>query len=106
MDKVFYTYIMTNAYNTVFYTGITNNLLRRAEEHISHDENGFTQKYRIVKIVWYETFSDPITAIVAEKKIKGWTRKKNRINQGKQSDVYRFNERRIEKILHFIQDDT
>ena len=76
MDKIYYVYIMTNSHNTVFYTGVTNDLSRRAEEHVASWESGFTQKYRIVKVVWYETFSDPVAAIAAEKKIKGWVRKK------------------------------
>ena len=67
---------MANVHNTVFYTGSTNDLRRRAKEHISPNERGFTQKYRITKIVWYETFSDPVAAIAAEKKIKGWIRKR------------------------------
>lgn len=76
MNKIYCTYIMTNIHNTVFYVGITNDIRRRAEEHISRGENGCTQRYHIVKIVWYEIFPDPTTAIAAEKKIKGWTRKK------------------------------
>lgn len=76
MDKIYYTYIMTNIHNTVFYIGVTNNLRRRAEEHFISDQNDFTQRYHIVKIVWYDIFPDPTAAIAAEKKIKGWTRKK------------------------------
>ncbi len=57
MENIYYTYVMTNIHNTVFYTGVTNDLERRAKEHISLNEHGFTQKYRITKIVWYETFS-------------------------------------------------
>ncbi len=76
MDKIYYVYIMANIHNTVFYTGVTNDLRRRTEEHTSLGERGFTQKYHITKVVWYETFSEPIMAIAAEKKIKGWKRSK------------------------------
>jgi putative endonuclease len=76
MNKIYYTYIMTNIHNTVFYTGITNDLGRRTEEHTFAGEPGFTQKYRVTKVVWYEEFLDPMSAIAAEKKIKGWVRKK------------------------------
>ena len=76
MNENYYVYIMANFHNTVFYTGVTNNLSRRTKEHLSPKENGFTQRYHIIKIVWYAAFPDPISAITAEKKIKGWARKK------------------------------
>ena len=76
MEKTYYVYLMTNMHDTVLYAGVTNNLQRRALEHVSREEQGFTQKYRIVKVVWYEIFSNPVLAIAAEKRIKGWSRKK------------------------------
>ncbi len=75
--KLFSVYIITNYNNSVLYTGITNNIERRLYEH----KNGiikysFSHKYRLHKLVWYETFPHPEEAIKIEKKIKGWTRKK------------------------------
>ena len=74
MDKYYYTYIAANQRNTVLYIGVTNNLERRASEHKSKLIKGFTSKYNVNKIVWYDTFNSVEEAIVAEKKIKGWPR--------------------------------
>lgn len=72
----YYTYILTNRSNKVLYTGVTGNLLRRIWEHKHKLIEGFTQKYNVDKLVFFESFTDPNDAIAAEKKIKGWTRKK------------------------------
>ncbi len=74
--KSYYVYIATNIKNTVLYTGVTVNLYGRMWQHKNKIIKGFTNKYNIDKLVFYETFSNPKDAIVAEKKIKGWTRKK------------------------------
>ncbi len=74
--KNYYTYIATNYTNSVLYTGVTNNLYRRIYEHKNGLVDGFTKKYKINKVVFYEVFSNPEDAIRAEKKIKGWIRKK------------------------------
>ena len=58
------------------YTGITNNIIRRMHEHKNKLIAGFTAKYNVNKLVFLESFSDPQEAIVAEKMIKGWLRKK------------------------------
>ncbi len=76
MRKQYYVYIATNQRNTVFYTGVTNGLYRRMFEHKNKLVKGFTKKYNIDKLVYYEVFTSPQEAIAAEKKIKGWTRKK------------------------------
>ncbi len=76
MSKQFYVYIATNKMNTVLYAGMTNNLVRRISEHKQGLIEGFTKKYKISKLVFYEVFPTPTEAIVAEKKIKGWIRKK------------------------------
>ena len=76
MPRNFYVYIATNQRNTVLYTGVTNNLVRRIHEHKNKLVEGFTSKYNINKLIFYETLPDPIAAINAEKKIKGWTRRK------------------------------
>ena len=72
----YYVYIMTNEVNTVLYTGITNNIRRRVYEHRQKLIEGFTKKYNIVKLVYYEAFADCTSAIQREKQIKAGSRKK------------------------------
>jgi len=67
---------MTNIANTVLYTGITNDLIRRAYEHKNKLIEGFTKKYNVTKLVYYEIFNDPQTAIEREKSIKNLLRVK------------------------------
>lgn len=74
--KHYYVYIVTNRTNKVLYTGVTNNLLRRIYEHKHKMIDGFTKKYNLDKLVYSESFNSPIEAIAAEKKIKGWLRRK------------------------------
>ncbi|MFH7028289.1 MAG: GIY-YIG nuclease family protein [Heteroscytonema crispum UTEX LB 1556] len=86
MSKQYYLYIMTNNYNTVLYTGVTNDLQRRVYEHKSKLIDGFTKKYNVTKIVYYEIFEDVNAAISREKQIKAGSRQKkidlvNSINQ-------------------------
>jgi putative endonuclease len=69
----YYVYIMTNKSRTL-YTGVTNDLERRVYEHKHKLIKGFTSKYHITKLVWYETFPDIQQAIEGEKRIKGWVR--------------------------------
>ncbi len=76
MQETYYTYIATNQFNTVLYTGVTNNLERRMHEHRNKLISGFTSKYNVKKLVWYEIFSSPTEAISAEKKIKTFSREK------------------------------
>jgi putative endonuclease len=76
MSKEYFVYIATNEYNSVLYVGVTNNLERRIYEHQNKLVKGFTEKYNINKLIFFENFSDVNDAIAAEKKIKGWTRKK------------------------------
>jgi putative endonuclease len=76
MQKTYCVYIATNLRNTVFYTGVTSNLIGRIWQHKNKAIKGFTEKYNICKLVYYENFNTPSDAISAEKKIKGWTRKK------------------------------
>ena len=76
MAKQYYVYIATNKSNAVLYTGITNDLTRRSYQHRNKLMLGFTAKYNVNKIVYYETFPNPEEAIAAEKKIKGWKRVK------------------------------
>jgi putative endonuclease len=73
--KQYYTYIMTNQSHTL-YTGVTNDLHVRVWQHKSGTVPGFTSKYHVALLAWYETFGDVNEAIAAEKRIKGWTRAK------------------------------
>jgi len=73
--KQYYVYIMTNSSRTL-YTGVTDNLVRRIYEHKNKLIKGFTQKYNITRLVYYEITSDVQAAIQREKQIKGWLRKK------------------------------
>jgi len=66
---------MTNKSGTL-YTGVTNNLERRVYEHKHHLVDGFTKKYKIDKLVYFEETNDINAAISREKQIKGWLRKK------------------------------
>ncbi len=75
---IYYVYIMTNAYNNVFYTGITNDLIRRCNEHRNKEVKGFTSKYNIDKLVYFEVFDDIIQAIEREKQVKNFSRKKKK----------------------------
>jgi len=76
MNKQYAVYILTNKYNTVLYTGVTNELKRRVYQHKAKLVEGFTNKYNINKLVFYEVTSDINSAILREKQIKGGSRKK------------------------------
>ena len=67
---------MTNKRNTVLYTGVTNNLIRRVYEHKEKMIDGFTKKYNITKLVYYEVLEDIEAAISREKQIKSGSRQK------------------------------
>ena len=75
MHKQYYVYIMTNKDNNVLYTGVTNDLKRRVYEHKNKLVEGFTKKYNVIKLVYYEVFEDIENAILREKQIKGGPRK-------------------------------
>ena len=76
MEKQYYVYILTNWNNKVMYVGVTNNLARRVYEHKNKLVDGFTNKYNINKLVYYEQTTDVNSAIAREKQIKGWHREK------------------------------
>jgi putative endonuclease len=76
-QKLFYVYIMTNRPRShVLYTGITGNLSRRTFEHEHKLVPGFTSRYNLTRLVYFESFAYPDTAIDREKEIKGWRRSK------------------------------
>ena len=74
--KRMYVYIMTNKPNGTLYIGVTNNLVRRVWEHKNKVVEGFTSKYNLDKLVYYEIFEDELGAITREKQIKAGSRKK------------------------------
>lgn len=76
MEKHWCIYLLTNNTNSVLYAGATGNLQKRVWEHKSKVVEGFTQKYHLHKLIYYEIFDTPDEAISREKQIKGWTRKK------------------------------
>ena len=87
MQRQYWVYILTNARNTVLYTGITSDLLRRVYEHREKLSPGFTSRYNVAKLVYYEQFQDALSAIAREKQIKAGSRQKkldsiNRMNPG------------------------
>lgn len=85
--KQYYIYIMTNYANTVLYTGVTNDLIRRVYEHKHKLVKIFTSKYNINKLVYYEATENIESAILREKQIKAGSRQKkidliNKLNPG------------------------
>ena len=74
--KQYYVYIMASNSNSTIYIGITNDLIRRVEEHKNNVVEGFTQKYKVHKLVYFEIVDDPYAAITREKQLKGWIRAK------------------------------
>jgi len=74
---LYYVYILTNKSHTVLYTGVTNDLKRRCSEHKQKKIKGFTQKYNIDKLVYFEQFDLVESAIAREKQIKGYSLEKN-----------------------------
>ena len=69
-----FVYIMTNRPNGTLYTGVTNDLIRRTHEHRTHAAKGFTDRYNLERLVWFEQHTDPTEAIEREKAIKKWNR--------------------------------
>lgn len=74
MDKCHCVYILTNRHNRVLYTGVTNNLKRRVFEHREGLTEGFTKRYRVRKLVYFEVADNAYSAISREKQIKGGSR--------------------------------
>jgi len=76
MQTESYVYLLANKHNNVLYTGVTNDLVRRVYEHKNKLLAGFTKKYNVDRLVYYEVCGSIIVAIEREKQIKGWSRKK------------------------------
>ena len=80
MEKQYAVYILTNRSNKVMYVGVTSNLERRLAQHKDKSVSGFTAKYRVDRLVYYELTNDVLSAIAREKEVKKWRReKKNRL---------------------------
>lgn len=76
MNYSYYVYMMTNKNNTVIYTGVTNDLKRRVYEHKEKMVEGFTKRYNVNKLVYFEVTNDVYSAIQREKQIKAGSRQK------------------------------
>ena len=83
-QNTYYVYILTNKNNNVMYVGITNNLNRRLYEHQNELIDGFTKRYHVHKLVYFESCGEVKDALAREKEIKGWKReKKNQLVETK-----------------------
>ena len=76
LDKKYYIYIMTNLNDTVLYTGVSSDLIKRVYEHKNKLIMGFTSKYNVTKLVYFEECGDVYQAITREKQIKAGSRRK------------------------------
>ena len=83
----YYVYILSNKHKNVLYVGVTNNLKRRVQEHKDKLVPGFTKKYNVDRLMYFETFSYIVQAIDREKQIKKYSReKKDNLIDDKNSD--------------------
>ena len=74
-ERLYYVYILASA-SRVLYTGMTNDLKRRVHEHKQKEIAGFTQKYNVTQLMYFEVFGDVRLAIAREKQVKAWRREK------------------------------
>ena len=74
MNRTFHVYILTNRKDGTLYIGVTNDLLRRIFEHREGAVSGFTKKYNLKRLVYFEAFDDPENATLREKRMKKWER--------------------------------
>lgn len=88
--KNYYVYIITNKYNTTLYIGVTNNLPRRIYEHKHKLVEGFSSKYNLDKLVYYEYTESVESAILREKQLKNYSRAK------KEQLIEKFNPERVD----------
>jgi putative endonuclease len=70
----YYVYVLTSARNGTLYIGVTSDLIRRIFEHKSKAVPGFTKRYGVDKLMWFEVYDDPTSAITREKELKKWRR--------------------------------
>jgi putative endonuclease len=74
MDERYVVYILASGRNGTLYIGVTRDLVRRMEQHKSLAIPGFTRRYQVTSLVYFERFSDVVEAISREKQLKGWNR--------------------------------
>ena len=74
MEKSHFVYLLTSGRNGTLYVGVTNNLVRRVAEHKAKQVSGFTRRYGVTDLVWFETHTSIDAAILREKQIKAWKR--------------------------------
>lgn len=74
MHKSYFVYLLASRRNGTLYTGMTNDLMRRVGQHREHVAAGFTSKYDVTRLVWYEVHESVEAAITREKQIKAWKR--------------------------------
>ena len=74
MNKAYYVYILASRRYGTLYTGVTSHIGGRVWQHKQGEAEGFTKKYGIKNLVWYEIYEDPMSAITREKQIKKWNR--------------------------------
>ena len=70
----YYVYILASRKDGTLYLGVTNDLVRRVDEHKSKAARGFTSRYGVDRLVWFKRYEDPVSAITREKHIKKWRR--------------------------------
>jgi len=70
----YYVYLLASGRHGTLYLGVTNDLIRRIYEHRTKAVPGFTSRYGVNRLVWFESYSDPVSAITREKQIKKWRR--------------------------------
>ena len=75
MSKYYYVYILASERNGTLYIGVTSDLVKRIWEHKSKIVDGFTKKYDVTTLVYYEQYSDPVNALKREKRLKKYRRK-------------------------------
>jgi len=74
MERSYYVYILSNKKNGTLYIGVTNDLMRRIFEHKNKSISGFTKRYNLTKLIYYEMTDDIVAAIEREKRLKRWNR--------------------------------
>jgi putative endonuclease len=110
-DCTYYVYILANKVNTVLYVGVTNNLFRRVVEHKLQLHEGFTKRYNVYKLVYFESFQYVNDAISRETEIKRWKRQwKNRLifkeNKEMRDLIYDYmSEKEIEDLKEYVLED-
>ena len=70
----YYVYLLASRKHGTLYLGVTNNIVRRGYEHRTSSVDGFSARYGVTKIVWFEIYDDVLTAIAREKELKKWRR--------------------------------